>query len=388
MAGTVNPLDLAWRPRAAALAEQLPDRRWRDAVAALPRHLLVPRWWEDRPCRPVWNLRDGPADPERWLEVAYQDQTVITRVGAVHADHATESQPSTCRPTSSSTLPGLVTRMLSELDLQPGQRVLDIATGSGYSAGLLAHRLGGGRVLSLDVDPYLVQAATERLDRIGLHPDIRAVDATGPLPETGFDAAVAMFSTRAVPPSWLAALRPGGRLVTTVAGTSLLLTLTADGRGGASGRVLPDPANFMPARTGPDYPSRLPEGYRQAREGTGDEVRTGTRPIPDWWSEWQLTTLFELAAPDCEMRTEAGTLWLFHRDGSWVRARAADGQLPEVHQAGPRRLWDEFEDAVGRWERAGRFDLWDLRVTVTPAEGTRLHLGPDPAEAAWTQRLD
>lgn len=101
-------------------------------------------------------------------------------------------------------------------------RVVDVATGSGYSAALLAHRLGDGAVLSVDVDPYLTKVAAQRLARMGRHPRIETVDTTGPLPATGYDRLVSMVSARGVPASWLAALRPGGRLVATIAFTSLM----------------------------------------------------------------------------------------------------------------------------------------------------------------------
>ncbi|WP_405531435.1 hypothetical protein [Streptomyces canus] len=67
-------------------------------------------------------------------------------------DHATGS------PTSSSTLPGLIVSMLHMLDAKPGQDVLDVGTGSGYSAALRGHRIGDDHVTSVDVDPYLVQS--------------------------------------------------------------------------------------------------------------------------------------------------------------------------------------------------------------------------------------
>jgi protein-L-isoaspartate(D-aspartate) O-methyltransferase len=50
--------------------------------------------------------------------------------------------------------PELIATMLRLLDVQPGQRVLEVGTGSGYSTALLAHLVGaGGQVISLDVDP-------------------------------------------------------------------------------------------------------------------------------------------------------------------------------------------------------------------------------------------
>ncbi|MGH3815480.1 MAG: methyltransferase domain-containing protein [Pseudonocardiaceae bacterium] len=69
---------------------------------------------------------------------------------------------------SSSSMPGLMTRMLEALDVCDGHRVLEIGTGTGYNAGLLAHRLGDANVFSVDIEPDLVDLARARLAFIGL----------------------------------------------------------------------------------------------------------------------------------------------------------------------------------------------------------------------------
>ncbi len=70
------------------------------------------------------------------------------------------------------------------------------------------------QVTSIDIDGYLTSAATSRLAGLGLYPTIITCDATGDLPGT-FDRVVPTVSLPAIPPSWLAALRPDGRLLTT-----------------------------------------------------------------------------------------------------------------------------------------------------------------------------
>lgn len=381
--------ELDWRPRAASLADNVTADapQWRDAVAETPRHLLVPRWWTAQRTTGRWDQHDGIVDPAVWLDAAYADATLVTRVGPLHADHAEAGQDGTGEPTSSSTLPGLIVTMLRHLDVHPGARVVDVATGSGYSAGLLAHRLGDEAVLSVDVDPYLTKVAAQRLDSIGRHPRIETVDATGPLPATGYDRLVAMVSARGVPASWLAALRPGGRLVTTIAFTSLMVVAEVRSDGTAEGGVASDHGHFMTVRHGEDYASRLPEGYQRARDGDGDTVTTGKRPIPDWWQDWQLSTVFELTTPGVQVRTQTDEdgerlFWLLHRDGSWARASERGGALPAVRQAGPRRLWDELEQAEVRWNAAGRFDPRELRARFTPKESTLTAPGE-----AWTVTL-
>ncbi|WP_316723447.1 hypothetical protein [Streptomyces sp. 11x1] len=103
-----------WLPRAQSLACAVvrPESRWHAAVANVPRHQFVPRWWEAD--GGVWMLRDGSSDLETWLDAAYADKTLVTRVGPCHADIAAAEGVgivSDGTPTSSSTLPSLVVRM-------------------------------------------------------------------------------------------------------------------------------------------------------------------------------------------------------------------------------------------------------------------------------------
>ncbi|MGW2189836.1 hypothetical protein [Streptomyces sp. NPDC001667] len=105
----------------------------------------------------------------------------------------------------------------------------------------------------MDVDPYLIEAARDRLTAAGHQPEVATVDATGPLPGT-YDRIIATVSVPRVPASWLAALRPGGCLVTTIEGTSLIIGADKTPDGGAAGHVERDWAGFMGARHGTNYP--------------------------------------------------------------------------------------------------------------------------------------
>ncbi|WP_433023195.1 methyltransferase domain-containing protein [Kribbella sp. CA-294648] len=274
--------------------------------------------------------------------------------------------------------------MLHLLNPEPAQQVLDVGTGSGYSAALLGHRLGDELVTSIDVDAYLVQAARERLDGFGRRPRMVVADATGDLPEGEYDRMIATVSVRPVPRSWLAALRPGGQIVTTIAQTSLLVSATLERGPVAHGSVQRDPAGFMRTRSGADYPPRLDLVYAAARDADGDEVRDLRGPVPNLWTDWQLRDLYELDNANIENRSATDDdgktiVWLLAGDGSWARAEEASGK---VHQSGALRLWDDLERVRARWEQAGRFPLHDLTVEFTP-EGTSVS-SPD---GEWTIHL-
>jgi protein-L-isoaspartate O-methyltransferase len=360
---------------AQAVTEQEP--RWQEVIAQTPRHLLVPHWFSriGPPLGGGWKLRHGPADERAWIRAAYSDQTLITRIGPLHADRAQPDDKPAGDLTSSSTYPSLVMRMLRHLRVEDGNTVLDVATGSGYSCALLCNRVGQDRVTSIDMDPYLVQAATGRLDSMGLHPQVVCCDATGDLPGE-HDRLVSMVSARPFPAGWLTALRTGGRLVAVIAGTSLIVVAEKMADGTARGRLARDIAMFMPTRSGQDYPTGLRERLQELNDREGDEVTDSAYPVAD--GAWQVQSMLELVAPGIEhhFAMEPGgkrTLYLLHKDGSWARATAQFMDSPVVHQGGPRRLWDIFVEVRHHWLASGVFPLHEAEVTITPDETQLRH---------------
>ncbi|MFI9772905.1 methyltransferase domain-containing protein [Streptomyces sp. NPDC052415] len=370
-----------WKPHAAALAAQIthPASGCWIPIKQTPRHLLVERWFT--PSEHGWRVLDGPADENRWAAAAYSDTTLVTRIGPVHADHAEPGQSVTGLPTSSSTLPSLVLTMLRHGRLTPGVRLLDVATGSGYSAALACQRLGDDLVTTLDVDPYLTQVAAERLERIGWHPTVVTADAgADELPGT-FDRIVSMVSMPRIPASWLSALAPAGRLVTTLAGTGLIVTADKTKDGGAMGRVEWDRGSFMTTRTGDDYPPALQDVFASAADQEGEDVTSSPFPVLDVMQAWEVWSMLSLTVPGIEHRTGTGDdgsrmTWMLHPDGSWARATTTPGEhSATVHQSGPRRLYDELEKIRWHWIERGELPVYGAQVTITPDGTTTLSRG-------------
>ncbi|GAB2818746.1 methyltransferase domain-containing protein [Streptomyces daliensis] len=384
-----------WKTHAARLADEVVVRaesRWYRPLAATPRHLFVPRWWERTTSGDthVWQLRNGPHDADNtdgtdaWLRSVYADTTLVTRVGPHHADHAQEGRTLTrgrdLRPASSSTLPSLMTTMYRHAFLTDDTRVL-ITCGTGYGTALACARLGDQQVTSVDVDPYLVQAARERLASIGYHPRTEVRDLTGDLPEGAYDRIIATVSVRPVPVSWLTALAPGGRLVTTLAGTGLIVVADKTEDGGAVGRVAPDAASFMTARHGDDYVDTFPENaevWETAQHAEGESITTSRYPLTYVPDTWDLRSTLEILVPGIDHRREEGpdgkrTVYMLHADGSWARATATGVyDSPTVHQGGPRRLWDEL-DRVRSWLAIdGDLPVRGARVRIRPDGTVRL----------------
>ncbi|MGW0297427.1 protein-L-isoaspartate(D-aspartate) O-methyltransferase [Streptomyces anthocyanicus] len=367
-----------WEAHARRLADEVvrPESRWHEPLATTPRHAFVPSWWEN--VGGQWELQDGAADPGRWLKAAYRDRTLVTRVGALHADDASPGCVTSGLPTSSSTLPGLIVQMCRHAMISDGNEVL-VTTGSGYGTALACRRLSDRQVTGIDVDPDLVALATDRLGQAGHRPEVAVCDITGRLPGT-YDRIVSTVSVRPVPATWLAALRPGGRLVTTIAGTGLILTADKTEDGGAVGRIAQDGAGFMRTRHGADYDRPTEAVWEWARHADGEAVSTSRYPLLYAPDSWDIMSMLELEEPGIDHRSaqegDTRTVWMLHPDGSWARATAT-GFLdsPTVHQAGPRRLWDRLERIRNRLNREGRLPVYGARVTISPAGETALSRG-------------
>lgn len=112
--------------------------------------------------------------------------------------------------------PKVEARLLQALQLLGPERVLEVGTGSGYMAALLADQ--ARQVTTLEIRPALVASAGANLRRAGvMNSQVRQADGSAGLPgEAPFDAIVLSGSVAEVPPSLQAQLRPGGRLIAIV----------------------------------------------------------------------------------------------------------------------------------------------------------------------------
>ncbi|MFG3017565.1 methyltransferase domain-containing protein [Streptomyces sp. NPDC048254] len=361
-----------WQSKATALADLVtdPDSRWLAPVARVPRHELVPRWF-DRDGSGQWALRDGPSAPEAWAAAAYADRSLVTRVGILHADDADPDDRPTGKPTSSATHPGLVVRMLRHGRLGAGLSLLDLGTGAGGLTAYACSRLGDRNVTSLDVDPYLVRAAGERLAAMGFQPKMITSDATAHVPGS-YDRIVCTVALAPGPGlrPVLGALQAGGRLATTLARTSLIVTGWKHHNGDVVGRVERDTAGFMPTRSGDDYPPTLAELFALARDTEGESRSTGRYPVVDVANAWELRSMLEVTAPGIEVGYESSgrerTAYLVHPDGSWARASAEWIDPPQVHQSGPQKLWSVLERIRNRLNAEGALPLLGANVRITP----------------------
>jgi len=109
--------------------------------------------------------------------------------------------------------PYIVAIMTELLEPRPGQRMLELGTGSGYQAAVLSRLVE--RVYSMEIIPELGQQAAARLKRLGYdNVEVRVADGYHGWPEQGpFDGIIVTAAGDHVPPPLVEQLKPGGRMV-------------------------------------------------------------------------------------------------------------------------------------------------------------------------------
>ena len=166
--------------RAAMIARQLRgrgivDERVLAAMAAIPRELFV---------------------PEAWRREAYADEALPIDAGQ------TISQPV------------IVARMTELLRIEPGDRILEIGTGSGYQAAILSWL--GADVTTIERQPTLIEPARERLASLELPGHVTVKEADGSLGDAAgapWDGIIVTAAAPRVPMALREQLADGGRLV-------------------------------------------------------------------------------------------------------------------------------------------------------------------------------
>ncbi|GMQ82038.1 MAG: protein-L-isoaspartate(D-aspartate) O-methyltransferase [Rhodothermia bacterium] len=165
------------------------------AMRTVPRHRLV---------------------PEKYVESAYDDRPLAIGYGQ------TISQPF------------IVAYMTELLELEPGDRVLEVGTGSGYQAAVLAEIID--EVYSIEIVPELAKASSERIRSLG-YDNIRTKNADGYYgwkEYAPFDAIIVTAAAEHIPPPLIRQLKDGGRMVIPVGSPfftqSLMLVQKKEGR--------------------------------------------------------------------------------------------------------------------------------------------------------------
>ena len=142
--------------------------------------------------------------------------------------------------------PRVVAMMTQAARVGSADRVLEVGTGSGYQAAVLA-RLARF-VFSVERIPALARSAKERLDRLGVsNVSIKVMDGTiGWRAQAPFDAILVTAGAPEVPPSLVEQLVDGGRLVVPVGGRDQQSLVVVERRGGRQVTTMLGDASFVP----------------------------------------------------------------------------------------------------------------------------------------------
>ena len=340
--------------------DYLHSERVAEAFAAVPRHLFV---------------------PGQRLKDVYTDRAFITkRVDGV--------------PVSSSSQPSIMAIMLEQLELAPGQRVLEIGAGTGYNAALLSQLVGErGRVTTVDIDAEVADGARAHL-RSARYTGVTVLAADGGLgwPEgAAHDRIIATASCWQIPQPWVDQLAEGGILVLPfrLNGAHISFAFRKEGDRLVSGRAAM--CGFMPLRGvfGPVHTQVTLPGMRVAADvelgpgqraslaktlSCGRAVKVAYPRARDALN----TPLYFLALqgkPVLNMFRETDG-WGSTPFGLMAAARSVIA-LPWVRPLRGRLTvygGDEaiafLRQALARWHAEGRPDLRQLRARVRPARAS------------------
>lgn len=324
---------------------------WESAFRDVPRDQFVTRFSPDSSST-VHDLAD-PDQRAAALRAVYSNTVLVTQ----HDAGGT--------PTSSSTECSLMATMLEALDARPGHRVLEIGLGTGYNAALLCHRLGDEQVVSVDIDPGLVETARASLERTGFHPAAICRDGSAGVAELApYDRIIATCGVLRVPTAWLEQTVAGGLILVNIGFGLARLIKNEDGS--AEGPFI-GPAGFMRLRRS------VHDQEVTAREivaMTSTDRAAVTASMPAAMTDRAVEFLLEVAIPGVHrvvihLETDV-YVFADPTSGSWVRATPLGDGTAKLVEYGNRPLWEEVCTVVTGWEKSGRPGIERYVLTVTP----------------------
>lgn len=340
----------------------LRSRHWTEAFAQVPREQFVTQFAVPHHPGPRLVHYDLSKDQDgEALAAVYEDATLITQWDAGGT------------AISSSSTPSLMATMLEHLDADPGHRVLEVGTGTGYNAALLCHALGSDTVTSIDLDATLVDHATRRLHTLGYTPHTAAVDGRSGYPTRApFDRVIATCGFDRVPNAWLSQLSDHAVVVVNL-GIGLAVL-----RGDPTGICGPfvSPAAFMTARHSNTDTAVTARQVVQATQNLPAEAdRTAPGLDPETFADPAMVFLRSLHTPALRWTqlhdTEAGTTYCLYDPTREALARVQlHGDSASVTTQGVD-LWDEQLAIATSWDGHGRPELTRYGLTVQN-DGTHL----------------
>lgn len=344
------------------------------AMRTVPRHVFVPE-----------------VDPAH----AYDDEVVVTKSDV------------SGRAVSSCSQPAMVAIQLEQLDVRPGDRVLEIGAGTGYNAALLAELAGAdGSVVTVDLDDDIVERARDSLASAG-YSNVTVIHGDGELgwaADTPYDRIIATVGVGDVPPAWWNQLAGGGRVCVPLTFRGMQRSL---GMVEQDGRLVSDSVvacGFIPVRGIGSFAGRTEpltaDGrahlYRDADQpATPNLAGVLAAPAREWWLEDPLRPYEHIDTLDLMLAVSqpgyrkvvaypdtgpavAGESAVVDGDSfaRLVRHNGKRGMLLGVRAHGPaaERLLKRLREVISVWDRRFR------RKEYEPVfELTRKPIDPPPS---------
>lgn len=342
----------------------LPSERVRSALRAAPRHWFVPQVGLAIDHDQNERVIDRTVDLDGWLAAVYADICIVTQVN----DGVTGIVIDPDRYTSSASAPSTVSDLLEWLDPEPGHRVLEVGTGTGFTAALLSHLVGAENLTSVEVDPAVAGQAAASLAAAGLRPYLVVGDGADGYPDRApFDRVHVTCGIRKVPYAWVRQSKPGAVIVLPYQagighGHGLRLVVGSDGT--ATGRF-PGFASYMLMRSQRPVDDHTDQAPYQ-RLTTGFDARTIIDAPPG--ARLAMSAITGLRTRDLE-DDDDHVLWVFDQAESarWAMTRRRPGADEHpVYQFGDRPVFQEIVDAYAQWEKWGEPGRDRFGMTVTP----------------------
>ncbi|WP_371652516.1 MULTISPECIES: methyltransferase domain-containing protein [unclassified Streptomyces] len=343
---------------------------WRAAYEAVPRRHFIPDV--------AWVKPDGPApgysidrdqDELSWLRAVYSDASIVTQLDGGTGDLRTGKGT----PTSSCSAPGIVFTILKILDARDADRVLDVGTGTGWTASLLSHRVGSQNVVSVEVDTEVAAQAADNINAAGYAPRLVVDDGGDGHPEAApYDRIHATCAVERVPYAWVRDTRPGGVIVapwTPAYGHGLLARLVVTSEDQAIGRF-PTTASFMLLRSQQQSAVWSPHHNDKAHESTTrlDPRSVAVAPAgADLFITAMAPGITAFPTPDADGGFSLLLVEADNPGGAWAAADYVPGASAyTVTWFGDRNLWDEIAAAYLTWVAAGQPERDRFGMTVSP----------------------
>lgn len=360
------------------------------AFRHVPRHSFIDHYYIQTRVGPTmqWNpiTVDQVEQADQWLAMIYSNEALITMMSE-------RSQP-----TSSSSAPCAMADMLEPLDLRPGMRVLEIGTGTGYNAAILAYLTGDPHlVFTVDLSSALTEKAQARLDHVvGSGVTVHTGNGLDGYPRAApYDRIIATASWYRVPLPWLDQLRSDGILVMNLRGRlgwGGFLRIVKTGAGRTAHGIFTGGSEFMALQEQeapsasfvsliPKYTGRLvTEQFSVARQDF-DPGQLSHYPLllilqlafPYLYQGW-IKAETDLTPAMCLIDTASETLLKF--------CPKADGDSWTLEIRGDRRVWAGIVQAFQQWQSLNDPPLTDFVVEIDK-EGRQSIRLPHVEHARW-----